>query len=500
MSSYSFVFLPYLKTSGTVRFKGLMFRSTQDTTGVATEVIEHLENLGKMFFLRDHLQIQQMSYAIILRKNDDFDPTILHQLKEFQAIIAYLYSAPHEIFGDPFLNFEHASIYLFTPRPISIYLLEEKHNVESVSDSGYPQPDDKEHVDGYEGIVNFKTHLWVTKGSRIYPPAGHFWLNISQDLDRDLNHGLLRSHNLPLAKFFSTRSEMPHLNKRILTAINWYNRSVAIGIEEEVALVNLAVAFESLLDLEPGEKVTSRFREAVSLLLGGFPRLDSWLTQFYDARSQIIHEGRSLNLRFIATDVLDKKSKELMPTYRSLVSYGRQVFQLCLSTILNGALMADELGLSAMLYTNQQRFERVCMILDKGQGTPEERILAADRDIQDIDTYKFIGETNLKIETLIGAARLVVARYLETNPAADPGLLNLLEDFTKANKEMDHYDALSKLEEIQSSHQLSTVSEKSPDSIAATVCSLLDSVWHYTFQHYYWLVKNRMKSKPENAS
>ncbi|MBI3913389.1 MAG: hypothetical protein HY327_04280 [Chloroflexi bacterium] len=88
----------------------------------------------------------------------------------------------------------------------------------------------------------------------------------------------------PVLKYFAAREQDNGLADRLLTAITWYNRSITIDADEDVALVNLAIAFESLLGLEPGENITKRFTEAVVLLVGGIPRLGSWLTQFYIPR------------------------------------------------------------------------------------------------------------------------------------------------------------------------------------------------------------------------
>jgi hypothetical protein len=121
-------------------------------------------------------------------------------------------------------------------------------------------------------------------------------------LGEDLNHVFSKSRRFaPVYNYFKTRTAIDNLGARILTALAWYNRSTGVDIEESVALVNLAIAFESLLGLKAGEKVTERFMEAVNLLVGDVPRLDSWLTQFYRTRSQIVHEGQSSNLMFIAT-------------------------------------------------------------------------------------------------------------------------------------------------------------------------------------------------------
>lgn len=185
-------------------------------------------------------------------------------------------------------------------------------------------------------------------------------------------------------------------------------------IDESEALINLAIAFESLLDLDRSDKLTARFKEAVGLLAGDIDRLDSWLTQFYDARSEIVHKGRSSRLMFIPTnDPKNDKKSEL--EYRSLVSYGRQIFRICITTIITGAHLAQNLNLPSMLVTNRERFERICQTLEEKDKTPIERLLATSQDVADIDKYRFVSEKNLKIDQLIGTAKLIIKQFLETN-------------------------------------------------------------------------------------
>src|SRR5256884_7463524 len=90
--------------------------------------------------------------------------------------------------------------------------------------------------------------------------------------------------------------------------LEWHNRSTAEEVDERVALLNLAIAFESLLNLE-SDKVTGRFRETIMTLLGSSPRLDSWVDQFYNARSAVAHKGKTHHLMFYAMD-WDKKRIE----------------------------------------------------------------------------------------------------------------------------------------------------------------------------------------------
>jgi len=504
-SDTSFVFLPYFRTSEPVTFRGIEFRNTQPTADLPEDIAKHIGTLREMFFLKDHLQIQQMIYTVLPGSDGGFNAQIQHHLREFQTLVAYLSSAPHPHSGETWLTFEHVSMYIFTPKPVFIVeLLQGGHNVTNICTDFYPTADDKSlaQVDGYECTLNFKTHFRAAKGSRIYPPTCRTWFGVDNNLHYIMSLAETSSQS-SLIKFFDSGIEVSQLRGRILTALTWYNRSITVDIEEDVALVNLAVAFESLLDLESGEGVVKRFGEAVNLLLGGPSRLDSWLFQFYKARSAILHEGQSANLRFLAIDEPKKKHNKPQPVYRPLVSYGRQVFQICVATILNGALLADKVGFSSMLFTNQERFERVCKFLNKDDDGPEERILAAAQDISDIARYYVVGDENLRIETLIGAAQLAAKCYLETNPSDDSEFLRFLDDFANAKRDTDYYDALSSLKNVydilseHKKHQIrafhdSIISPKriSPDDIGA-VFSLLNSVWLYTSFHYIYLHRNR---------
>lgn len=481
---------PYLRTFEPIKYRDLEFRSTEDTTGLPIDIVEHLNRLQKVFFLRDNLLLTRMSYAIIQRPSEEEwgEETALIQLREFQAIVAYYYSAPHPTSGDVFLAREHASVYLCTPKRVSLSLIRETQFTEISGPDEYPEPDIRGDVEGYQVLFDFRTHLWITAGSRIYPPVGRIWLNYSQDLGRDLTRHFDDPREGQLIAFLASKPDKSLLRNRIVTALDWYNRSTDIDVEEEVSLVNLAIAFESLLNLEQGEKVTARFREAVSLLLGGLPRLDSWLTQFYDARSEIVHKGRSVNLMFLATDN-PKNPSDRATTYRSLVSVGRQIFQLCLSTIVSGALMTLKLRLSAMFFTNQQRLEEVIRTLNNTKGTPAEQLQAIAQHIRDLSYYRFVPETDLQLTTLIKAAKVVVETYLETPPSESPDLLSLLQDFVKADTHNDHYDALSKLQAISDHREFAI--ENDPKDNRTLVFLLIDSVWHYTFMHYFWLKESK---------
>jgi hypothetical protein len=227
-----FAFLPYLKTSGPVYYRGLTFSSSDDVTNFEASVAEHVRTLASMFFLRDDLQIQKLTCAVIKGCDASDIQGKVADLAEFQSVVRYMYSAPHPIFGQPFLTSEHGSLFLFRPKRISQYLLWNDHNVARVShDPLYDAPDERQELAGYEGFLDGRSPLWVARGSRIYPLAAHFWLNISQDLHTGIEYRVNQSSLAPLFRFLADPRRDQELAARILSALRWYNRSLALDVD-----------------------------------------------------------------------------------------------------------------------------------------------------------------------------------------------------------------------------------------------------------------------------
>ncbi len=59
-----FAILPYLKTTGRVPIRGILFRSSDDLEGLSTEQQGHLRTLFAMFFLQNDYRIKRMTYAL----------------------------------------------------------------------------------------------------------------------------------------------------------------------------------------------------------------------------------------------------------------------------------------------------------------------------------------------------------------------------------------------------------------------------------------------------
>src|SRR5579883_339057 len=466
-SSDVFVVLPYLKTRGSVRLRGILFRSNDDLNGLSLEQQTHLKTLFAMFFLREELHITHMTYAFLtLQEDREYNIRLLQYLYEAQTLINYLYATPHPSRGEPFLHSEHASMYVFQPSSVCTGLIwpndpQIDNGVENLSQE--PLPTDRD-IDGYEGVLNGTSTFWVTMGSRLYPPVPHLTLNISQDLAFDVGRYAEQTKNWAVTRLLrGSVYENAEFNERIFTALEWHNRSTAKDIDDTEALLDLAIAFESLLNLENNEKLTDRFRETVMILLGFVPRLDSWLEQFYNARSAIAHKGKTQHQQFYAIDWDKKRIADIYRgkdvgrqppiPYRSLTMYGRHIFRLCLNVILSGAALAEESKLSSLFVHNQERLERICRLMGQTTDAPEKRIFAIKQDVDELHEHWWPSENQVQSETLVAAGKLAIQAFQHIKPMlsdeeeiAIQEVLRLLQTREmSANKKLHLFERLTPL-------------------------------------------------------
>lgn len=465
--------LPYLKTTNNIKIYGIEFKNSKKISDLPSEAQKHFEQIFSMFFLKDDYQIKDMTYVYI-ETNDNKKKEKLSQLMKAQSLLTFFYSSPHPIFLDTFLTKEHANLFLFSPDEFSKSLIIPSKKV--VNNKGVEKKEEGK-VLGYEvKINNDKSNFWVTEDSRIYPPQGNFWLNTSQNLFQDV-HGSF-SKQTPFSKLLKTENIHSKVENRIFTALKWYNRSISLGINNETALVNLAIAFESLLDLKQSGQITKRFKEAVGLLVGSVPKLDNWLEQFYDARSQIVHEGRIEKIMFDAGE----------SRYRSLVSYGRRIFQICLGTIISGSYLSLQMDLPSLFQTNRERFEEICKILRKNNfDSSKKAILSLREEINNIEKYKFIGEENLDLKIMLSSLKQIFKFYLETEPIIDEEIIDKIKKFVNNYSSYDDFDILSLLKEIVDIIEEKNIEEKDIEETFKLVKKLIESVWGYSFRIYYHL-------------
>jgi len=478
---------PFLKTGEPVRLGSFTFKSTDDTTGLSDEDAAHVREVAQMLFLKDDLRIRSASYAMLPPLDLDKSEPLLKELEHVQAIVAYCYGSPHPTLGSPFFHFEEASLAIFSPEPVTTFLVRPDHHVEATDPSFSLAPDEWHRVMGYQGRYNFRHPFWVVKGSRLYPPVPHIGLNISQDLAGDLTSFFSQApqHHL-LPRLLQGPSTV--VGERVLTALTWHNQANAAGNDDESAVLDLAVAFETLLAL-PKDAKTDRFVDAISLILGRIPRLNLWAEQFYAARSEVAHEGKAERLRFAP---VKQKSTAVGPLYQPLMTYGRQIFRLCVGTLLFGAYVAEQAGLQEKLITNQERFQSVSKTLDDDSLTVENRFAAIAEVVAALDEYRFVAETGLLIETMVGAVQRAAKHLLTCDNSLDSALRQQIEGLATAAKSSDSFEALAALFALKEIKMLQLPDPQSPHGITQR---LADVVWHYTFMHYFWVKEQRQQSK-----
>jgi len=487
--NYSIVVFPFLKTNGAVTIGHHTFRSTDDTDGLSSGQTFCLNEICSMLFLRDNLRIKSSSYAVVPFIDFKNSTAPLEHLVNIQSFVAYIYASPRHEFGDLFLSSEHASMAIFSPGRVSQYLLRPDFHVDNVGPEPILEMNNKEEAEGYLGLYNFRHHFWVAKDSRLYGPKPHLTLNFSQNLANDLTHAVESRSDYRLLNAL-LRKPVTQASSRIFAAVRWFNSACNDANDEATAIVNLSIAFEALLSL-PKKNKTDRFIDAISLLLGRTPRLDIWANQFYEVRSDIVHVGYTQEFDFIAKDSMQKKDSG--QSYQALLSYGRQIFQLCLGTILSGAELAEISGLEVKLFTNQERFQEICQLLSDTTIEARKRLECIESIVANIQKYRYVSESGLKFETMIGATRRAAKAILENDDGIAHNLKTRLEQFIGAKKTTDHFQQLEALKEINSIFDDRSLQVR--NTCDYVFRDLVKTVWHYVFMHYFWLKKKSAENE-----
>jgi Apea-like HEPN len=487
-SPFSIAVFPFLKTTKPITIGGHTFRSTGDVTDLPSEKAQAVSEIARMLFVQDDLRVKSASYAII-PSLDLYSPSAaMDQLAYIRAVFAYMYSAPHEVFDDVFLAPEEVSLALFTPGPVSVFLVRPKHHTENVAVVTGPSPNKRHEVPGYKGLYNFRHPFWVEPGSRLYGPKPHITLNISQDLQIDLQQRFRGRPDYDLLLQLLDKALTPAA-QRIYSALHWYNAANEESIDRDRALLNLAVAFETLLRL-PDFSKTERLTDAITLLLGRTERLDEWAKQFYDARSRVAHEGLVQDPYFYVPSHL--KPKRSVGLFGSLMLYGRHIFQLCLSTLLVGIDLADRADLQEKFISNNERYQKICDMLKSDTGTPAEKLVALEPTLRSLQRYRFVPSGEFARGSLITAVRYAVAALIATGQPFAPHLADAVARVDTKKRGDGEFQQLVAIKELTEAFEATDPASLSPE--ARIVRNLLEFAWLNLFQIYYWLED---RNKPE---
>ncbi len=215
------------------------------------------------------------------------------------------------------------------------------------------------------------------------------------------------------------------------------------------------------------------------------------MKQFYDARSDLAHEGSTERLYFSPTE---KKNLADSLQYNSLLAYGRQIFQLCVGAVLFGAHVGARARLRDKLKTNQERFELICKTFDDESLALADRFAAIEETIALTSEFRFVREPGLLIAPMIGAVqRAANSLLLCSSDPLDPVFKQALEKLAEAKPSHDFYEVLDALQAL-TDLKMSEAADPKPKSPQAITRRLTAVVWDYTFMHYFWLKERRNKS------
>jgi hypothetical protein len=479
---------PFLKTSDQITLGKFTFRSTDDTTELDTEDTAHVREIADMLYLHDDLRIRSAAYTMLPIVDLDKQEPAVSELERIQALVAFCYSHPHPTFGIPFLPFEHASLAIFSPEPVSIFMVRPEYHLEATGPERELKQDEWHRVAGYYGRYNFRHPFWVVKNSRVYPPVPSVGLNHSQDFAHDLGSCFQspKYYLLPSLLIGPTNATAD----RVLRALRWFNRANTLHIDEDSAILDLSVAFETLLGL-PRDAKTDRFVDAVSMLLGRVERLGTWAEQFYDARSDVAHEGETNRPHFAPQK---KKGQTDAAPYESHLVYGRQIFQLCVGAVLFGASLSKDAQIAEKFITNEERLQLICMTLEDDTRPVRERFDAIAESVNLVDNFRFVGETGPLIKTLAGTAQIAARKLLQCNDTLDSALQASLEALANAPSSHDSYEALEALKHLVHLKIALAGDPRSPEWITRRMAEI---VWHYCSMPYYWLLEQRNNKASE---
>ena len=430
-----FVFLPYLKTSDEVVLRGVRFLPLRQAKRSRSRDAAVVRDLASLFWFRDDIRIVDMSYSIIeIRPDSQSGEDLDANLDAISYLLGYLYTSPGRQPREPFLRFEHATVFRFVQSVLPRWRMGGVDNP-ALSHDTFARRGEDANFHGYEGWTHRKESLLLSSSSRIYPPVRDFWLNASQDLYANVRGiGWPRlERRMPI--LFSSRTALQSaLEERILRALRWYCKSSEIISEPDEALLRLAIAFETLLVLDRDAKAED-LHSRISLLIGPVPRLDSWAQQFYRARSFIVHEGETPHTRFLAVDAkeADKAWYGKIPAayYRRLVDYARVLFRPCVHAALWGGASSFDLRLNRLFFHNQQRLEAICKCLSRENLDQAEVLMEIAELVGSLADARWDSDHVTKMETVAATGRLLLEACLDGIPvklirAIDPQIQDLL--------------------------------------------------------------------------
>lgn len=417
MSDPLYVFMPYLSTVERRQLRGIVLRNTSDLDDLSDDQQQDIRRLLKAFYFTDSLQPTSCVCAVVDLPVQFDEAPVLQQIRDAQTLIIYLCSVPDDRLDSMPLVSERGTIFTFRRwrfTPTAPLLPIGPHSTNSASAPPASAPVSL----GYLGHRNLTNEIWLAPTSRIYPLVSFLGRSSQVDLSIVLDAFDEPSNWALTSVSQAIDVDISASDRQVLMAMEWYNASTSELVSEQEQLLRLAIAFECLLGLGRSEELTQRITEAILMLLGRMPLLESWIQQFYVARGQIVHQGISTQLRFhpLPSDQLTKIRKEKSasppPTYGGLVHHGRLIFRLCANALRSSRRLSHELEVGQALLDDSQRLKKICELLDGASGPEASRLNIIAPYARNLLGFSREAADMVDQNALLGAAKRIIAAYL----------------------------------------------------------------------------------------
>jgi hypothetical protein len=93
---------------------------------------------------------------------------------------------------------------------------------------------------------------------------------------------------------------------------------------------------------------------------------------------------------------------------------------------------------------------------------------------------------------MLGAVQRAAKSLLACSESIEPVFKQRVEALAATSRSRDSYEALSALHALDDLRITEPVDPRSPQAITRL---LAEVVWHYTFNHYFWLKEQRRKDQ-----
>jgi hypothetical protein len=164
------------------------------------------------------------------------------------------------------------------------------------------------------------------------------------------------------------------------------------------------------------------------------------------ARSEVAHEGRVQDPYFYVPT--DKRPRQPVGLSGSLMLYGRQIFQLCVGTLLVGIDLAERADLLEKFVSNNERYQKISDLLRTETGTPVEKLLSLEPTLRALQRYQFVVGGEVSRGTLISAMRYTAETLIASEQTFAEDLSDALARVNASKREDGEFILLATIKEL----------------------------------------------------